>query len=160
MTEPVNEELRALFTADQEDRRQGLTFELIERDRLRRERVAQLLAAGAAQSGEDYFHAAMLFQHGGRTSSYARAHELALRAADLGFAQARWLAAAAYDRWLMSRSEPQKYGTQYRSEEGRWVLWPVDPDTTDEERAEWNVPTLAAAQRRADELTRRRPPSR
>ena len=34
----------------------------------------------------------------------------------------------------------------------RWVLWPVDPATTDAERAEWDVPPLAEALRRAEEL--------
>jgi hypothetical protein len=48
---------------------------------------------------------------------------------------------------------PQKYGTQYRSVGGRWVLYPVDPATSDEERARWDVPPLAEALRRAEEMT-------
>jgi hypothetical protein len=62
---------------------------------------------------------------------------------------ARWLAAAAYDRWLMTGGLPQKYGTQYRFAKGRWVLHEVDPTTSDGERARWDVPPLAEALRRA-----------
>jgi hypothetical protein len=71
---------------------------------------------------------------------------------------ARWLAAAAQDRWLMAAGRPQRYGTQYRSRGGRWELWPVDEATSDDERAAWDVPPLAEARRRAEELTRDEPP--
>jgi hypothetical protein len=37
-----------------------------------------------------------------------------------------------------------------------YSLWDVDPATTDEERAAWNVPPLAEALQLAEELTRRR----
>lgn len=53
----------------------------------------------------------------------------------------------------MTGGLPQKYGTQYRSANGRWVLHEVDPTTSDEERARWDVPPLAEALRRADEMT-------
>jgi hypothetical protein len=36
---------------------------------------------------------------------------------------------------------------------GRWVLHEVDPTTSDEERARWDVPPLAEALRRADQMT-------
>jgi hypothetical protein len=53
----------------------------------------------------------------------------------------------------MTGGLPQKYGTQYRSVNGRWVLHEVDPTTTDEERARWDVRPLAEALRRADQMT-------
>ena len=93
----------------------------------------------------------MIFQHGGDLDSFWQAHQLALRAVDLGhegkawWCSASWLAAASYDRWLMWQGKTQKYGTQYLVEDGKPVLWEVDPATTDEERARWNVPSLAAA---------------
>jgi hypothetical protein len=95
----------------------------------------------------------MVFQHGADRAHVLRAHELAKRAAGLGSTRpARWLAAAAYDRWLMIAGLPQKYGTQFRFANGRWVLHEVDPTTTDEERARWDVPPLAEALRRADQM--------
>ena len=142
----------ALFEADQADRHAG-SLDLVTRDRERRQRLDELFAEGAVRTAEDHFHAAMLLQHGGALDDYRRAHELASRAAELGHGMsARWLAAAALDRWLMHQGKPQKYGTQYRPEGGRFRLWEVDPATTDEERAEWGVPPLAEALRRAEEM--------
>ena len=158
----MNEELRQLYEADQGDRRAGqLSPDVVERDRARRQRVAELLEASAAESGEDLFHAAMVFQHGDGLDDYQRARDLALRAAELGHRPGRWLAAAALDRWLMRQGRPQKYGTQYRVTDGGYELYEVDPATTDEERAEWNVPPLAEARRRAKDLAARpRPPGK
>ena len=45
-----------------------------------------------------------------------------------------------------------------RSANGRWVLHEVDPTTSDEERARWDVPPLAEALRRADQMTCDDPP--
>jgi hypothetical protein len=156
----VNQELRALFEQDQADRRGELPADLYERDAWRRHRVEQLLAHGTVADPDDLFYAAMVFQHGADRAHFLRAHRLARRAAELGSTRpARWLAAAAYDRWLMAGGLPQKYGTQYRPAGGRWVLHEVDPTTTDEERARWDVPPLAEALRRADQMSRDNPPA-
>jgi hypothetical protein len=145
----MNAELRAIFEADQGDRRSGMGPELAARDRDRRRRVLELLAAGDVVDGADYYHAAMVFQHGGSLASYRRARELALRAVELGHPPARWLAAAALDRLLVRQGRRQRYGTQYRMWGDDRMLVEVDPVTTDEERAEWGVPPLAAALGRA-----------
>ncbi len=154
----ANSELLALFVEDQGDRRGELPADLAERDRRRRRRVQELIATDGLREPEDYFHAAMVFRHGEALDDYWRAHELAKNGAELGHHGARWLAAAAYDRWLMRQGKPQKYGTQYVREGERWRLWDVDPATTDEERGEWNVPPLAEALQGAEEMTRTRPP--
>ncbi len=126
----MNQELRALFEEDQADRRGEFPADMYERDQHRRRRVEELLAQATLTDPDDLFHAAMVFQHGGDRAYYLRAHELAKRAAELGSTRpARWLAAAAYDRWLMTSGLPQKYGTQYRSANDRWVLHEVDPTT-------------------------------
>ncbi len=151
----MNQELRELYEQDQAERKGPLSPELMERDRKRRQRVEELLDSGSVVSADDYFHAAMVFQHGEKLEDYWKAHELARKAAEQGHTAGRWLAAAAYDRWLMNQGKPQKYGTQYTArDDGPFTLWDVDPTTTDEERAEWNVPPLAEAIRRAEEINR------
>lgn len=145
----MNAELRKIFEADQGDRRSGMGLETADRDRERRRRVLELLAAGEVVDGPDHFHAAMVFQHGGSQESYRRARDLALRAVELGHRPGRWLAAAALDRLLVNRGQRQKYGTQYRTWGGELMLVEVDPATTDEERAAWDVPPLADALGRA-----------
>ena len=153
----MDEELHAIYTQDQADRKGDITADIQERDRIRLQRVEDLLTAGSVQTAEDYFHAAMVFQHGEHLNDYWKAHELARKAAELGHSTGRWLTAAAYDRWLMKQGKPQKYGTQYTAQNGSsFTLYEVDPATTDEERAEWNVPPLAEAQQRTVEINKRR----
>jgi hypothetical protein len=156
----VNDELRLIYQADQADRRNvGRDRDLPERDRVRRERVDELIAAGAVDSPDDWFRAAMVFQHGSERPHFWRAHLLARRAADAGHAQARWLVAASYDRWLLAGGQPQHYGTQYLIRDGRRVLADLDPRTTDAERALWDVPPPHTGRPNAEVLSRagRRP---
>ena len=164
----MNEELRRLHEADQSDRQRWASgppvgdeeARVVDRDQARRRRAAELVEAGALAEAADSFHAAMLLQHGEAPADYERARALGERAAALGHPTGRWLAAAARDRWLMRPGRPQQYGTQYTLQEGRWVLWTVDPATTDAERAAAGVPPLAAAQRQAERMTRPlRPPA-
>jgi hypothetical protein len=89
----------------------------------------------------------MVYQHGNAADEIQRAHDLAAKAVELDPAHdaARWLAAAAEDRKLMYEYKPQKWGTQYKKVDGKWIVWPVDPAITDAQRAEWDAPPLAHA---------------
>lgn len=148
------EELRALFVADQHDRGEGKYGpETAKRDQVRLQRAREIVAAGELDDAEDHFYAAMIFQHGSSLDDFWTAHELSKTAAELGHEHARWLAAAAYDRWLMHQGKPQRYGTQFIAMGGGpRRLWEVDPATTDDERAAWGVPALADALARVDGL--------
>ncbi len=160
----MNAELRELYQADRDERiaqpRHGTpAYRAMRlRDAQRRQRARAILDAHGATSADDYYHAALLFQHGDAPDEAWQAHLLAVRAAELGSPSARWLAAAAYDRWLMYQGKPQKYGTQYTSDGVRQRLWDVEASTTDAERAEWDVPPLAEQLRKAEEATRIDPP--
>lgn len=155
----VNRELYEIYSADQGDR---MTPEIdwsvvSERDRQRQARVLAIVEAGEARAADDWYHAAMVMQHGESLDHYQRAHDWALKATELDpeHGSARWLAAAAKDRWLMNQGKPQLYGTQFVKEGDAWVLYEVDPKITDEERARWNVPPLAAARERAEAMNQR-----
>jgi hypothetical protein len=157
----ANQELAALYREDQGDRQGDETkinwATIGPRDVARRKRVREILKAGGIKSADDYFHAAMVFQHGAELDDYRLAHEMAAKAADLdpGLGSARWLAAAAKDRLLMNSGKPQWYGTQIVERDGVWKVYEVDPTITDEERAKWNVPPLAEAKRGAEEMNRK-----
>jgi hypothetical protein len=160
----MNDELLALSSADRQERveqpRMGTPeyTAMRERDRQRRIQAAAILAADEALAATDLYHAAWLFQHGDMVEDAWRAYELAHAAAEQGEERARWLTAAAYDRWLMYQSKPQKYGSQYVSDGIRQRLWDVDPTTTGAERAAWNVPPLEEQLQKAVEATRIDPP--
>jgi len=159
----LNAELARLYDEDQADRAVS-SYEQIDwtkvtpRDEARRKRVDEIIAAGGARAADDYYHAAMVYQHGNSPDEIQRAHDLAVKAAELDprHDAAKWLAAAAEDRKLMYENKPQKWGTQFKKINGTWVVWPVDPAITDDQRDEWNVPPLAEAQANAERMNARK----
>lgn len=137
------ENVAAQERADRETANDGI----IDRARERRVEVSRLLFEGAARTSDDFVHAAFVFQYGETEADLVRAHTLAVRAIRFRVEHplAKWLAAATEDRIKMFRGEPQKFGTQFRAENGKWVLYRVDPRTTDAERRQWGVRPLAEA---------------
>lgn len=53
----------------------------------------------------------------------------------------------------MYQGQPQKYGTQMVPDGTRYRLWALDSSTTDQERAQWDVPPVAEMENRAVQLT-------
>ncbi|HEU5227587.1 MAG TPA: hypothetical protein VFU49_07210 [Ktedonobacteraceae bacterium] len=163
----MNEELHALFVADQADRSDHPAYDtneyqqLRERDAQRRQRVSELIAEGQLTASDDYFHAALIFQHGETPEDIWQAHELAQRSVELGATQSMgnnnspWLVTASLDRWLMYQGKPQKYGTQFVPDGKRWRLWDIDPTTTDTERTANHVPPLQKLLQQAERYTQK-----
>jgi hypothetical protein len=160
----MNKELLSLYEADRREHANQAkvntpTYETMRaRDLQRRQRVMKLFEAGKLVSAEDYFHAAWIMNHGDTAEDAQNAHRFARCSSELGHRPARWLAAASYDRWQMYQGKPQKYGTNYIYDGIRDRLWDVDPSTTDEERAAWDVPPLAVQLRKAEEANRHKIP--
>jgi hypothetical protein len=110
-----NSDLTKLYEVDQSERT-GPNIDwtaLYYHDIERRAKVQQMLNEGAVQTAADYYHAAMVFQHGQTPDDYLLAHLLAVTAISKGSKEARWLSAATMDRYLRSIWQPQVYGTQY-----------------------------------------------
>jgi len=128
------------------------------RDGRRRSQVLEVLKSRKSFEAVDLYAAAWILNHGDTHEEAAKAHELAMRAAELGHREAKWLAAAALDRSLMYLGQPQKYGTNIVPDGVGYRLWDVDPNTTDRERSSWDVPALAEMQRRASEQAAPQPP--
>ena len=110
-----NVELSQLFKVDQAER-EGTNVDytaLYKHDVERRNLLRKLLTDGKVRTGTDYYHAAMVFQHGQNPDDYLLAHVLAVTAIEKGSQKARWLSAATLDRYLRSIWQPQIYGTQF-----------------------------------------------
>ena len=147
-----NEELSELYKADQADRNGNIDWSVVsERDNQRQERVIEMLKLEMVHTSDDYANAAMIFQHGGDTIASGMAVKLMRKAVELDPDRRKWLLAAAIDRDLMRRGEPQIYGTQYRRMGAGtpWVIYTLDTTKiTDEERKEFGVETLAEQKER------------
>jgi len=144
----MNAQLEKLYNEDIADRYDNVPDEIRDKNDLVRIAQAQeILTTEQNLEAIDYHHAALIFQHGETVEHFQQAHQLAMKAVELGDDSARWLAAAALDRSLLMDGKPQKYGTQFSlNSSDEWELaQPIDPAVTDEERAEWHVPPLEDA---------------
>ena len=157
----INAELYQIYQDDQADRNvDKIDWSVVTpRDDARYARVLQLADAQLLKHGDDYFHAAMVMQHGEKPDDYQRAHLWAKKAFELNSENqsARWLACAAEDRYLQSIGKPQIWGTQYKrpKKDGPWTQEPFDRQAkTDAERKEMGVPGLAESQLQLDAMNK------
>ncbi|EIJ38365.1 tetratricopeptide repeat protein [Galbibacter orientalis DSM 19592] len=147
-----NIQLQQMANADQEERMTTISAEdwkvLIERDSLRRVKVYGFLKDNKVNTAQDYFNAGIIFQHGNDTIASKMAVTCFDKAINMDPSLNRWWYAAAVDRDLMRRGEPQIYGTQniqIRDENGNLIMTQYQIDTTkitDKERQYYYVPTL------------------
>jgi len=155
-----SEELKRLHHEDQADRAPAtIDWKLVgPRDRVRLNRVRELFAADRLRTANDYYHAAMILQHGETPEDFLLAHELCVAAMIEGKndLESASLAAAAEDRFLMNVGRPQRFGTQFRSKgSGPLHLYVVGDGVTDELRRVMGVPPLAEARAHEAELNRK-----
>lgn len=156
----VHPELAAIHEADQAARSEPAAIDwktLAVEDRARRERVMQLLRAGEVKAAVDYYHAAMVYQHGQGLEDIRLAHALATVAMSLepDEARYRWLVAASWDRIMTTQLQPQWYGTQFQSTPAGMFLYPVaDGAVSDQDRQAMGVPTLAESRDRLADMAR------
>ena len=145
-----NEKLKELVRADQADRSAAhIDWPAVDRrDTARAAEVMTLLRSGKVLTAEDFYNAAMVFQHGASANDLQLAQALATIAARQApeHPAPKWLAAAAWDRYMMWKKQPQWYGTQSQilKDTGKKTLYPVLPGViSDVERAAAGVPPIA-----------------
>jgi hypothetical protein len=157
----MNTILSRIYEEDQKERENWKDWgksvpleEVQQRDKERLKMVLEMILKDELIEGVDNYHAAMVLQHSDNTEHYKLAHELCSKAIKLGEEKAKWLYAATLDRYLINTgSKFQKFGTQYKkNEKDLWELFPVDPETTDALRAQYNVPILSKLKEREKTL--------
>jgi hypothetical protein len=150
-----NPELKKLCDEDQADRPpekgKAIDWNVVgPRDAKRLVRVKAIYMEGKINTASDYFHAALVLQHGAVPEDFLLAHEFAIVAVRKGdVANAPWLVAASEDRFLQSINRKQRFGTQLTEQ----IV--VDGCITDRLRAELSVPSLAEEQEQANAFHRK-----
>jgi hypothetical protein len=147
----TNVEMTAIFNADQADRSSpAVDWSIVRpRDEARAARTKALLDGGLLASGDDYYHAAFVFQHGAQPNDYLLAHALAMVAVARGRRDATWIAAATLDRYLQRIGQQQVFGTQYIGGKAGMTQDPYDRALlSDAIRTATGVPTMAAQEDR------------
>lgn len=157
----TNVEMTAIYDADQAARRAPkIDWSVVrEDDRHRRVRTQALLDGGQLNSGDDFYHAAFVFQHGDLAEDYLKAHALAVVAAARGKPEATWIAAATLDRYLQRIGQPQIYGTQFlRHDDKPWTQEPYRRDLLSDALREANgVPPIAEQAKRLEGMAGKTP---
>jgi hypothetical protein len=158
-----NPELARLMAEDQADRTpddaKAIDWKIVgPRDAARLKRVKELYALNQLKTGGDYYHAAMILQHGDVADDYLLAHELCVAAISKGDARGKWLAAASEDRFLMNINRPQRFATQFRCDgpNCEFHLYKLDEGVNDELRRVLDVPSLAEAKAREARMQKKR----
>ncbi len=141
-----NQELARLYDQDQSDRAAEEKTDwtvVAPRDKAREARAKELYSNDMLHTGADYYHVAMILQHAPTPEDYLLAHELCVVAITKGNEDAKWLAAASEDRFLMTLGRPQRFGTQYRADDpnGDFRLYKMEPGVTDAVRKAMDVPS-------------------
>ena len=129
--------------------------ERVRRGKERRAGVLALYSQGALRSAQDNYHAALVMLYGEDVAHYELAKTFAQRAGAIGEPRAWSVIAAAWDRSLIGRGRPQRFGTQFIREDGRWSLGRVDARVTDAQRALYGVPPLWVQQQNVEQLQQR-----
>jgi hypothetical protein len=159
-----NEELVRLHHEDQADRSPAdgkeIDWSIVgPRDKARLARVKALYTQNSLHTGADYYHAAMILQHSHIPDDFLLAHEFCVVALSKGKNDkyTRWLAAASEDRFLMNIGRPQRFATQYRAVPATAPirLYQVDDGVTDELRRALDVPSLARAKAKEEEMNKK-----
>ena len=149
-----NSEMAAIFKADQAERSvKSIDWNALRpADAKRRDQTDKLLSGGSLRTGNDFYDAAFVFQHGDTPSDYLKAHLLSMIAIEKGQSKATWIAVATLDRYLLKIGKPQVLGTQFMGPEGgKFTQEPYDRKlASDAMRKALTVPSLAEqeAQRR------------
>lgn len=156
-----NDLLRELKNEDQSARSTGGSAidwsKVSQEDAERRKKVVELLRSGEVKSGDDYFNAALIFQHGNSADDIRLAYALANISSVLKPENktAKWLSAAAWDRIMMRLNKPQWYGTQFigLGTPRKFELYKIDESAvSDEDRMAMGVPTLEESKARAAKM--------
>ncbi|WP_448568888.1 TPR end-of-group domain-containing protein [Thalassotalea ganghwensis] len=155
----INQELYKLYQEDQSDRQSNnIDWKIVsKKDEIRRDKVRQFIKENSLSHSDDYFHAAMIFQHGKTPSDYQLAHSLAQKSVELNNTNkvAKWLSCATEDRYLHSLGKPQVWGTQYKKENGLWTLEPFDRQAkSDKQRIACGVPTADESKAKVDMMNK------
>lgn len=148
----VSLELKELFDRDQSERQElrdncddaDRVDQLLANDARRliraREIYSEYEAGALLLANEERVQLAFLFQHSIEGDDYRKAHELGSSAGEAG----AWIAAAAEDRWLLSKGDKQKWGTQFtRDNQQAPMLSDEESGVTDDMRRERGIPSRA-----------------
>jgi hypothetical protein len=141
-------ELCTLAREDQDDRsKQPIDWAAVTpRDGARRAAVADLVRSRPLQTSGDYFHAALVMQHGDKWEDHAAAHILGTRGLQLAPSDRNLqrMVAASWDRMMHRMGHEQWFGTNaFTNSDGTWQPKETRPDLVPQSLIDlWSQPWI------------------
>jgi hypothetical protein len=163
----VSRELKELYASDQKDQNdeswnEGTGAEFDRRQKVRRDRVMEIIEAGMLADLADWTCAAMLLQHGESADDFLLAHVLSIPCGISDEAFGRFMSAATLDRFLHTVGRAQIFTTQSGAPDPS-VYAPVEPfdDSMHQTlRALFNLPPLPEKKEKEKEKNGKGPSAR
>ena len=143
-TPKENARLTELAAADQLDRKQDNPM-ISKNDVDRLTEVREIVESDKLYTSQDYYNAALIYQHGNSSEDFQTANELAQKAVEIDpeNQEANVMIAQSMDRYLLSIGKPQVYGTQRTLLGTLEYLRPIDTlAVTDAERKALGVHSI------------------
>jgi hypothetical protein len=142
--------LESTYVSDQSDRKnyRGWTatemVEVQKHGQENRKRVLEIYELGCLKSADDFFRAAIVFQHGDSPDHYFQAYHWSLKSFQMGKKAAGMMVANTIDRYLKSLGYRQLFGGQADTygpgkeiKDLCFCLWPIEKSFPDSKRAEF-----------------------
>lgn len=120
-----------------------------------RKEIIAMLKKGEIKTSDDFYRAAMLFQHGKDFKSYALAVTFAAISGHLGEPWGRSLYVMALDRFLLSINQKQHFGTNFEKVKGKWRLSLYNKKTSDFERQFYLIEPIKKIMQEIKKLNRK-----
>ncbi|MFT4627558.1 MAG: hypothetical protein ACI8PZ_006244 [Myxococcota bacterium] len=95
-------------------------------------------------SPHDKFYAAWIMRQTDDPEQLARAYELAAASMESRVPRSKWLTAYLFDRWHVYLGRDQRYGALTAVHKNHLCLFIVDAAVGDDERAQYDMPPIAA----------------
>lgn len=140
-----HERLAQLASDDQNDRKENSANTSVN-DYSRTAEVYRILSQEEPKTSNDFYNAAIVLQHGGKSEDFRQANLLAKKAMELNpnNSDAKALVAMSQDRYLESNNTPQWYGTQFIELGDKEYLHPIDTTIiTEQDRKDLGVQSLS-----------------
>lgn len=138
----VSMRLRTLYEAEVADAT-NVTPDKADRDKARSKEALKTLKKGLVCSAEDQFYTAWVIRHSTDVDTLQTTYDLAVASMKGHIDRSNWLTATAFDRLQVYSGFPQRYGSMIGHDKGVVCLYDVDPNVTDEDRAQYRMPPIA-----------------
>jgi hypothetical protein len=149
------DEVKRLYEEGEAERdsRTDSATSVLERDEARVKAVRKLDKKGRLCTIDDKWHAAWILTQADDIDTLERAYALAQETMEARHANGAWLVAFTFDLKRTSEGYRQSYGTQTRvNERNQRCLIEVEPDVTDQDRADYGTKPIADVYREVLDL--------